>query len=113
MDPFSCDPVAADAGCARGGCAALSLADLDARLSDFAVEHIWDASGSLCDFGCAAFGSHQLLRMPIGCRLGTRSASWMLRHTPNKCQGTLSVPVPCFNGLHAHWMTCAAWALHD
>ena len=63
-DPFSCDAVAADAGCARGGCAALSLADLDARLSDFAVEHIWDASGSLCDFGCAAAGSHQATCMP-------------------------------------------------
>ena len=63
-DPFSCDAAAAATGCAHLGCAALSLADLDAHLSDFAVEHIWDASGSLCDFGCAASGCYRLERVP-------------------------------------------------
>lgn len=81
-DPFSCDAVAADAGCARGGGAALSLADLDARLSDFAVEHIWDASGSLCDFGCAASDPTNLGACLNRIALkGPVSACQMLRHT--------------------------------
>ncbi|KAK9845972.1 hypothetical protein WJX81_007301 [Elliptochloris bilobata] len=50
-DPFSCDAIAVAAGGAPCVGPGLSLVDLDARLSDFAAEHTWDAGGSLCDFG--------------------------------------------------------------
>lgn len=54
-DPFSCDALAMamDGGSGRGKGPAVSLADVDARLSSFAAEHTWDADGLLCDFGCA------------------------------------------------------------
>ena len=50
-DPFdTAAATATEAGAAEDQALAMSLLDIDARLQQYAEEHLWDDTGSLCDF---------------------------------------------------------------